>query len=58
MIAIVVVGGVVQAVYSDNQGEKVNVLDFDNAENPASEVSVEQLNVEVERMDREMHAVY
>ena len=58
MIAIIVQGGVVQAVYSDKSDEKVRLLDFDNAEDPAAEESVEQLRGEVERIDREMHPVF
>ena len=57
MIVIVVQGGVVQAVYSDEPDEDVKVLDFDNAEDPDAEAPPDQLRREVEKIEREMHQV-
>jgi hypothetical protein len=57
MIVIVVKGGVVQEVYSDDPDEDVKVLDFDNAEDPDAEVPPEQLRREVQMIEREMHQV-
>ena len=57
MIVIVVEGGVVQSVFSDEPDEDVKVLDFDNAEDPDAEAPPEQLRREVELIEREMHQV-
>jgi hypothetical protein len=47
MIVIVVKGGCVQAVYSDEPDEDIKVLDYDNASEPVAEASPEQLNREI-----------
>jgi hypothetical protein len=57
MIVIVVKGGVVQEVYSDEPEEDVKVLDFDNAEDPDSEVTPEQMESELVRVAQEMHQI-
>ncbi|MCE5280317.1 MAG: hypothetical protein ABFD92_07745 [Planctomycetaceae bacterium] len=58
MIVIVVRGGIVQGVYSDEPEEDVVVLDFDNAaSDPDSEVTPEQMEIELEQVARDMHAV-
>ncbi|MCE5327870.1 MAG: hypothetical protein LLG01_15800 [Planctomycetaceae bacterium] len=57
MIVIVVRGGIVQGVYSENKHEDVVVLDFDNAGDPDSEVTPAQMERELEQVARDMHAV-
>ena len=57
MIVIVVEGGVVQAVFSDEPQEDVKVLDLDNAKDSDSEVTPEQMRREIAHIEREMHAV-
>jgi hypothetical protein len=57
MIVIVVDGGCVQAVYSDNRDEDVKVLDYDNARDPDAEAPPEQLDREIKMIERDMHQV-
>ena len=57
MIVIVVEGGGVQAVFSDEPEEDVAVLDLDNAADPDSEVTPEQMCREIAQVEREMHQV-
>ena len=57
MIVIIVEGGVVQAVFSDEPQEDVKVLDLDNAKDPDSEVTPEPMRQEIVQVEREMHAV-
>jgi hypothetical protein len=57
MIVIVVRGGVVQSVFSDEPDEDVKVLDFDDANEPDAEASPEQLEREIKQIEREMHQV-
>ena len=58
MIVIVVEGGNVQAVYSDEAQEDIKVLDLDNAADPDSEVAPEQMRREIAQVERKMHPVY
>ena len=57
MVVIVVSGGVVQSVYSDEPDEDVKVLDYDNARDPDAEAPPEQLDREIAQIEREMHQV-
>jgi hypothetical protein len=57
MIVIIIRGGVVQSVFSDEPDEDVKVLDFDDANEPDSEASPEQLEREIKLIEREMHQV-
>jgi hypothetical protein len=57
VIVIVVQGGCVTSVYSDEPDEDVKVLDFDNAEDPDAEAPPEQLRREIRQIEREMHQV-
>ena len=57
MIVIIVRGGVVQSVFSDEPDEDVKVLDFDDANEPDAEASPEQLEREIKLIEREMHQV-
>ncbi len=57
MIVIVVQGGVVQAVYSDEPDEDVKVLDYDNAREPGAEATPKQLDREIKMIERDMHQV-
>jgi hypothetical protein len=57
MIVIIVEGGVVQAVFSDEPQEDVKVLDLDNAKDPDSEVTPGQMRREIAQVERERHAV-
>lgn len=57
MVVIVVSGGVVQSVYSDEPDEDVKVLDYDNARDPDAEAPPEQLDREIQQIEREMHQV-
>ena len=56
MIVIVVEGGVVQAVFSDEPQEDVMVLDLDKAKDPDSEVTPQQMRLEIAHVAREMHS--
>jgi len=58
MIVIVVEGGVVQAVFSDEPEEDVKVLDLDDAEAGDDEVTAEQMQAEIVKVEREMHPVW
>ena len=57
MIVIVVQGGAVQSVFSDEPDEDVKVLDFDSARDPDTEAPPEQLEREIKLIEREMHQV-
>jgi len=57
VIVIIVRGGVVQSVFSDEPDEDVKVLDFDDANEPDAEASPEQLEREIKLIEREMHQV-
>lgn len=57
MIVIVVEGGCVQSVYSDEPDEDIKVLDLDNAREPEAEAPPEQLEREIKLIEREMHHV-
>lgn len=57
MIVIIVEGGVVQSVFSDEPDEDVKVLDFDVANEPDAEAPPEQLEREIELIEKEMHQV-
>lgn len=57
MIVIVVEGGCVQSVYSDEPDEDIKVLDFDDAREPEAEASPEQLEREIKLIEREMYQV-
>ena len=57
MIVIVIEGGCVQSVFSDEPDEDIKVLDFDNARDPDAEAPPEQLRREIRQIEREMHQV-
>ena len=54
MIVIIVEGGCVRDVYSDEPDEDVKVLDLDNAQ---SEGTSDQIGHEIEQVERQMHHV-
>ncbi len=57
MIVIVIEGGCVQSVYSDEPDVDVKVLDYDNAREPGAEASPKQLDREIKMIERDMHQV-
>lgn len=57
MIVIIVRGGAVQSVFSDEPDEDVKVLDFDTASDPDADAPPEQLEREIKLIERQMHQV-